>query len=198
MLSYLASIFDPEPFWDYIPPRMTQESGNHRYERVNIRPGFITIEQGRFSRKHRAYFSEGPTPDREEYREGSEEWKHVTDAQSVRFDLKETDSGKVIKLDDLLGLMYYASAKPESQLHQMGSLAHDNNIHIYVAIPVGRKDGKHENLSREKISALNLAFNEQLQNREKMILILPDQFGVYKELTYGEIMVDFEMTSMEA
>jgi hypothetical protein len=176
---------------------MTQGSG-YRYERVNVRPGFVTIEQGRFGRKHRAYFSEGPTPDREEYREGSEEWKHVCDAQSIRYDLKDTRTGEIVRLDELLGLLYYASARPGSALHGLGSLAHDQNIHVYVAIPAERGDGRRENLPLEKISALNFAFNERLRTREKMILILPDHFGVYKDLTYGEIMIDFGMTSMEA
>ncbi len=179
-------------------PSMTERSGSYRYERVNVRPGYVTIEKERFSRKLRAYFSEGPSPAREEYREGKEEWKPVADAQSVRFDLKDTRTGEIIKLDELLGLLYYACTKPGSDLYRMGELAHERNIHVYVAIPCETGAGHRENLSLMKLSVLNYAFNERLKTREKMILILPDYFQLYQDLTYGEIMIDFGMTSMEA
>ncbi|MFH1016586.1 MAG: hypothetical protein V1798_00210 [Pseudomonadota bacterium] len=177
---------------------MSEQSGSYRYERVNVRPGYVTIEKGRFGGKLRAFFSEGPSPAREEYREGNEEWRHVADAQSVRFDLKDTRTGEIIKLDELLGLLYYAGAKPDSDLYRLGELAQERNIHVYVAIPcdMGTKD--RENLPLQKLSALNFAFNERLKTREKMILILPDYFGLYQDLTYGEIMIDFNLTSVEA
>jgi hypothetical protein len=176
---------------------MPEERGKHRYERVNVRPGFVTIEKGRFKHQLRAYFSEGPSPAREEYREGTEEWKHVADAQSVRFDLRDTRTGEVVKLDELLGLLYYACAKPKSDIYKIGELAHGANIHVYVAITCETGTGKRERLSLEKLSVLNYAFNERLLTKDKMILIMPDNFGLYQDLTYGEIMIDFGMTSME-
>jgi hypothetical protein len=44
---------------------------------------------------------------------------------------------------------------------------------------------------------LNRAFNERLRTADKKILILPDYFGLYKELSYGQIMLDFGLTAME-
>jgi hypothetical protein len=44
---------------------------------------------------------------------------------------------------------------------------------------------------------LNRAFNGRLQTKDKKILILPDYFGLYKELSYGQIMLDFGLTAIE-
>ena len=44
---------------------------------------------------------------------------------------------------------------------------------------------------------LNKAFNSRLRTPDKKILILPDYFGLYKELSYGQIMLDFGLTAIE-
>ncbi|MFH1263027.1 MAG: hypothetical protein V1495_06240 [Pseudomonadota bacterium] len=173
-------------------------SEGYRYERVNARPGFVVIEEEGGTGRHRAYFAEGSTAPREDYQEGGRRWSHVADAQSVRFDLRDTRTGEVTKLDELLGLMYFASAKPGSDFHKIGELALGRKIHVYVAVTAEGKGGVPKPLSLEKLQALTQAFNERLLTQNKMIVILPDHFDVYRHLTFGEIMVDFGMTSMEA
>ncbi len=171
---------------------MRQDAQRVRYERVNVRPGYVVIEEEGTSGRHRAYFAEGATAPREDYMEGGRMWSHCADGQAIRFDLKDIRTGEVTKFDELLGLLYYASAKPGSDLHKIGELAHDRNIHVYVAITSEKP------LSIEKLAILNHAFNERLRTPHKMILILPDNFDLYHDLTFGEILVDFGMTSMEA
>jgi hypothetical protein len=176
---------------------MSAESRNHRYELVEIQPGYVIIEREMYSQAARSYFSAEPVPPKEPYREGDQMWTFWETAQSVRFAVRDTVTGEVTRFPELLGLLYYASCKPDSDLYQIGDLALESKISIYVAITYEAPDGRKLNISMDKIRILNRVFGERLQSPAKKILILPDTFGLYKELAYGEIMLDFGLTTIE-
>lgn len=175
---------------------MTAE-GQNRYEMVNVQPGYVIVERDLFSRAVRSYFSAEPVPPKEEYREGNRIWKYSGMAQSFRFDVRDNDTGEIVKFRELLGLLYYGCAAADSDIYRIGDIAHDNRISIYVAITYESMDGSRINISEEKIRILNRLFNDRLRSRDKKILILPDLFNLYKAVSYGEIMIDFGLTAME-
>jgi len=168
-----------------------------RYEMVNVRMGYVMVEHDLFSRSVRSYFSTEETPPREEYREGNRTWRSAVMGQSFHFDLRDTSTGEIIKFPELLGLLYYGSCKPESDIYRVGQIAHDANVSIYIAITHETGEGSRMALSDEKLGILNKAFFDRLQRKDKKILILPDLFGLHKTMSYGEIMIDFGLTSME-
>lgn len=176
---------------------MTEELRPLRYELVNVQPGFVIIEKEMYSQAARAYFSAEPSPPKEPYREGSQVWGFWETAQALRFAVKDTVTGEVTRFDELLGLMFYGSCDPSSDLYQIGELAQENKISIYVAITYEAPDGSRVNIPMEKIRLLNLLYNERIRSANKKILILPDLFGLYRELTYGQIMLDFGLTAMD-
>jgi len=169
----------------------------YRYEMVNIRPGYVIVERDLFSSAVRSYFSAEPVPPKEEYREGNRIWKYSGMAQSFQFDVRDNASGEIIKFREMLGLLYYGSSPEESDIHRIGEIAHENRISVYAAITYEAVDGSRNNLSPEKIRILNKCFNERIRTPDKKILILPDLFNLYKAVSYGEIMIDFGLTSME-
>jgi hypothetical protein len=173
------------------------ETAKHRYEMVNVQPGYVIVERDLFSRNVRAYFSAEPVPPKEEYREGHHIWKYSGMAQSFQFDIRDNTTGEIIKFRELLGLLYYGCTQPDSDIHRIGEIAHENRISIYIAITYESQEGSRVNIAPEKIKILNATFNERLQSRNKKILILPDLFGLYKAVSFGEIMIDFGLTSME-
>jgi len=177
--------------------RMSAESRTHRFELVESQPGYVIIEREMYSQAARSYFSAEPVPPKEPYREGSQVWSFWEMAQSVRFAVLDTVTGEVTRFPELLGLLYYASCKPDSDLFRIGDLALESKISIYVAITYEAPDGSKLNISMDKIRVLNRVFNERLQSPAKKILILPDTFGLYRELAYGEIMLDFGLTSLD-
>jgi hypothetical protein len=168
-----------------------------RYEMVNVQLGYVIIEHDVYSSAMRSYFSAEPVPPKEEYREGRQIWKYSGMAQSFRFDLRDVATGEVVNFNDLLGLLYYGSCKKDSEVYGIGELAHDNNISIYVAVTYEGPDGRRLRMAPDKLKVLNRAFNDRLETRGKKILILPDIFNLYKEISYGEIMIDFGLTSLE-
>jgi hypothetical protein len=169
----------------------------YRFEMVNVRTGYVIVERDLFSSAVRSFFSAEPVPPKEEYREGNRIWKYSGMAQSFQFDVRDNTTGEVIKFRELLGLLYYGSSPENSDIHRIGEIAHENKISIYAAITYEAADGSRINLSPEKIRILNRVFNDRIKTPEKKILILPDLFNLYKAVSYGEIMIDFGLTSME-
>jgi hypothetical protein len=168
-----------------------------RYELTNIQPGYVIIEREMYSGQARAFFSAEAIPPKEPYREGSQVWHFWELAQSFRFAVKDNQTGETTNFDELLGLMFYGCLDPESDIYRIGSLAHENKISIYIAITYESPDGSKLNISIDKLSILNKAYNEKLRSKDKKILILPDYFGLYKQISYGQIMLDFGLTVME-
>ena len=176
---------------------MATAQQTNRYQMVNIRPGHVIMEHDILSRAVRSYFSDEPIAPVEEYREGPHHWHYAGMAQAFQFDVKDETTGVVVPFRELLGLLYYASAKPETALRRIGEIAHENGVSIYVAVAYETPDGTVGVMSPEKLRVLNALFNERLRTPGKKILILPDVFDLYKTMSYGDIMIDFGLTSME-
>jgi hypothetical protein len=176
---------------------MVEASPSPRYELADVEPGYVIIEREMYSKAARSYFSAQPVPPKEPYREGHKVWAFWEMAQSFRFSVRDNQTGKVVKFDELLGLLYYACCDRDSDLYRIGELAHELRISIYAAIAYEAPDGSRLDIPLEKLAILNKAFNERLRSRDKKILILPDYFGLYKKLSYGQIMLDFGLTAME-
>ncbi len=176
---------------------MTTGAAAIRYELVNVELGYVMVEHDLFSRAVRTYFSTEPAPPREEYREGNRTWRSAVMGQSFRFEVRDNMTGETTRFKELLGLLYYACSKPGSDFYRAGALAHENRISIYVAITHESADGTRLAFPDEKLALLNRAMNERLMRTDKKILILPNIFGLHKTMSYGEIMIDFGLTSME-
>ena len=175
---------------------MTSEPVTRRYEMVNVRPGYLMIEQEERTHVQRSFFVAERTPAWEEYREGNEFWRPQEAAQTFQFDVRDTVTGEVVTFDELAGLLYYARCVRESTVHLIGDLAHDERISVYVAITTESEEGPAP-LPLPKVRVLNALFNERLTSPGKKVLILPDLFGLYRKITYGQMAVDFGLTSME-
>jgi hypothetical protein len=176
---------------------MEAERSAYRYDMVNVRPGYIVVEHEVQSKAMRAYFSPDPVAPIEEYREGNRTWKHTATAQSIRFSIRDARTGEVASFDELLGLAFYGSCPKGSEVWEIGDLAQEHKVSIYVAVTGEAADGTRGGLAVEKLRVLNRYFNERLRDREKKILILPDRFGLYREFSHGHIMVDLGLTAMD-
>lgn len=175
---------------------MSAESVTRRYEMVNVRPGYLVIEQENHTLARRSYFAAERTPPLEEYREGNQFWKPQETAQTFQFDVRDTRTGEVVSFAELVGLLYYACCARESAVYQMGDLAHDQQVSLYVAITTEGVEGPTP-ISLEKVRVLNTLFNERLTSPRKKVLILPDLFDLHRKITYEQVAIDFGLTSME-
>jgi len=167
-----------------------------RYELANVTPGFVIVEKEMNTRVTRAYFSPEPVPPKESYREGAGVWHFAEAAQSFRFSVRDTATGEITRFDELLGLLYYGCLDAGSPVHRIGEIAHAVGISLYVAIAYESPQGKPLELSAAKITMLNRAFNDRLRTRGKKILIVPDLFGLFGQVSHGQLMLDFGLTDL--
>ena len=167
-----------------------------RYEMVNVRQGYLMIEQESHTLARRSYFVAERTPPLEEYREGNQFWKPQKTAQTFQFDVRDTQTGEVVSFGELAGLLYYACCAKDSTVYKIGDLAHDQRVSLYVAITTEGEE-RASPMPLEKVRVLNALFNERLTSPRKKVLILPDLFGLNREITYEQIAIDFGLTSME-
>ena len=128
---------------------MTTEPTTRRYEMVNVRQGYLIIEQENHTFARRSYFAAERTPPLEEYREGDQFWKPHEAAQTFQFDVRDTTTGEVVPFGELVGLLYYACCAKGTAVHQMGDLAHDQQISLYVAITTEGAGGLRASAPRE-------------------------------------------------
>lgn len=175
---------------------MNAETPSPRYEMVNVRPGWLMIEQEEHTHAERSFFVAERTPAWEEYREGNAFWRPQGTAQAFQFDVRDTATGEVVTFDELAGLLYYARCTEGSLIREIGEVAHDERISVYVAITIEGDEGPLA-LAPEKVRVLNALFNGRLKSPGKKVLILPDLFGLQREISYGQVTVDFGLTSME-
>lgn len=175
---------------------MTIEPVTLRYEMVNVRPGYLMIEQEEHTLVRRSYFASDRVPPWEEYREGNAFWRPQGAAQTFQFDVRDTVTGEVVPFGELAGLLYYACCSRDSTVYRIGDLAHDQRISLYVAISTEDEEGP-VLMPAEKVRVLNALFNERLKSPGKKVLILPDLFGLHTQITYQQIAIDFGLTSME-
>ncbi len=176
---------------------MRGEPPRFRHEMVNVQPGYIIVEHEIFSKAMRSYFSAEPSPPVEEYREGNKIWKFSAMAQSFRFDIRDHETGEVVSFPELLGLIFWGNCRSDQEIFQLGDVAQETKISVYVAVTYEAADGSRLNITLDKVKLLNRYFNERLQDRDKKILILPDYFNLYKEFSYGQVLVDMGLTAME-
>lgn len=181
---------------------MAMDTTRPRFEMVNVRPGHVIIEQDVKSPDMsrpltRSYFSAQPVPPIEEYWEGPHQWAFRAMAQAVQFDVRDNESGAVTKLDELLGLLWWAGCPEGSDIHRIGDIAQDNGISLYVAITYESADGRPTRLAPEKVAVLNGLFNGRQRNAARKVLVLPDMFGLYDQIGHGQVMIDFGLTSLD-
>jgi hypothetical protein len=105
-------------------------------------------------------------------------------------------TGEVARFHELLGLLYYACLEPGSPLHRIGEVAHAVGVSIYIAITYDSPDATPCEVPASKLEWLNRAFNDRMRTPGKKILILPDLFGIQKQVSSGRIMLDFSLTTM--
>jgi hypothetical protein len=167
-----------------------------RYELVDTVPGFVIVEHSSPSNRSRCYFCAEATPPKQTYREGGEEWYFKEAAQSLQFSVRDNATGEVARFPEVLGLLYYGCLAPDSKLRRIGEIAHSTGVSIYIAITYDGPDGKLCEISPTKLEWLNRAFNDRIRTPGKKILILPDLFDIQQQVSRGQIMLDFSLTTM--
>jgi len=168
-----------------------------QWEMINVKRGYIVYENSFPSGLIRCYFSFEDVAPLEEYRDKEEFWKYVGSAQSIKFDLKCKETGEVVELKELMGIMYPDAEDDSHPLFMIQRLAEHSQVFVYIALGFRDPKLKGEQFTIEQLTALNEYFNNRIKTPNKKILILPESICGDPSKCKGEILTDIGLTSFE-
>ena len=176
---------------------MSTERTTRRYEMVNVRPGYLMIEQENHTLARRSYFAAEKAPPLEEYREGNQFWKPQEAAQTFQFDVRDLTTGD--------RAAWRAGGAPLLRLLRTGQHrpsdgrpgARPGDLALRGHHDQAWRDGLRPSCPHEKVRVLNALFNGRLTRPGKKVLILPDLFGLQRQITYEQVAINFGLASMD-
>jgi hypothetical protein len=174
---------------------MREKTCVHRWEMINIQPGFIITENCFRCKKTSTYFSLDERPPLEEYREGEHFWNVMESAQSFRFDLKCTSCGKMVTLAELSGLMMCTGCDDKCEVDKLIKKMEKDRTWIYVAFgffPVSER----KQLSEEKITILEEYFNQRRKSTTSRIKIVSSAMIPNLATCFAEVIKDVGKLSL--
>lgn len=173
---------------------MARDSCRHQWKMVNLRDGFIVTEKCYHCKKARVYFSYEEVPPKDEYKEGDHYWNYAGSAQSVKFDMECSECGKVVKFEDLMGLMQCAQCNESCYLNILSKICEHQNVWLYAALSY--KAGEEIDLPVEKLDVLSDHFTCRLRTPGKKILAVPGSLRKSPDICKGEMLRDVGMLSL--
>jgi hypothetical protein len=144
----------------------------HRWTMVDIRSGHLVMERCHHCGARSSYFSTEPGAPAEEYRDGEHYWHPLMCAQAVAFNLRDENSGRVVDLGDVTGLMLSTCEDPACAVGRL-ALESGPGTSIYVALCADSTHASGRCVSDAGIEALSQYFNQRPRSGRKRIVVVP-------------------------
>jgi hypothetical protein len=161
----------------------------HHWSMVDIRSGHLILERCHHCGGRNSYFSTEPGAPAEEYRDGKHYWHPLLCAQAVLFNLREDNSGQIVDLGDMIGLMLSTCEDPECGVGHL-ALERGGGTSVYVAMCADPTHASGQCVSDAGIAALNEYFNQRQRSGRKRIEVVPCQMCNNVDLCPGVIIAD--------
>lgn len=166
----------------------------HQWEMTNIEYGFTVFEKCTANKRVRTYFAVEDTWD--EYVEEGCRWQIVENAQTIRFDLRNTRTGDTIELKDLMGLLYCTSCMDDCEIEQIRLDALTHRTLVLVAFGFLPNACKH-GIAPTKLEVLSEYFNERRDTSRSRVRIVPCNLIPEIPLCKGEFIHDVGLLSLD-
>ncbi|MCD6217215.1 hypothetical protein J7L05_05075 [bacterium] len=174
---------------------MTETESQHEWRIINIRNGYLVTERCVETGARQSFFSLEDTPPIDNYTDGEFTWKYLGSAQAVKFDLECAKHKKIVKLDNVVGLMLCTECDPTCNAAQLANIVGENKTWVYVALSED-PSGMSKAVTQEETRALTEYFNSRIKTPGKKILFVPDSFIKNFDTCKGEIIADMGMTEI--
>jgi hypothetical protein len=165
-----------------------------QWEMTNIEYGFTVFEKCTEDKRVRTYFAVEDTWD--EYVEDGCRWQIVENAQTIRFDLRNTRTGDTIQLKELMGLLYCTSCMEDCEVERIRQEALQHRTLVLVAfgfLPDACKHG----IAPAKLEVLAEYFNERRDTSRSRVSIIPCSLIPNISLCKGEFIHDVGLLSFD-
>jgi hypothetical protein len=171
---------------------------DHRWQMINVQPGFVVFEKCYHCNRTRTYFSTEDTPPIwDKYREGDCFWNRVQTSQSIRFDLKCKKCGHSENFEEIMGFLYCTGCIPDCEVEVLQRKMEDERTWILVAFGFLPED-RSRPVPMYKLDILSDYFNQRRDTSRSKIKIV--SFSMIEDISRckGELIHDVGLLSEEA
>lgn len=175
---------------------MSAAECRHKWAMVNRRSGYLVVEGCFHCGGRISYFSEEPSPPRDDYREGDHFWSSMGDFQAMKFDLQCELCGELTMLDDVMALMLCMACDPRCGVHQLAEREPGVRTWPYVALCADTSHVRDVCISPEGIRVLNQYFNAGLRDANKRIVVAPCSLRRSADSCQGVVLADVGLTAI--
>ena len=176
---------------------MSDKRCKHEWTIVNVRNGYLVTEGCVNTGARQSFFSYEDSPPKESYTEGEHHWKYIGSAQAVKFDLECKKCKKLVKLDNVVGLMLCVKCDPLCNAGIMFDLLYnDSKSWIYVALCEDSSHISGKCVGVEETRVLTEYFQGQTRSPNKKIFFVPCCFISDIDRCKGIVITDTGLTDI--
>ncbi|MHC4395583.1 MAG: hypothetical protein ACYS1A_07990 [Planctomycetota bacterium] len=170
---------------------MQEKKCSHLWEMTNVSRGLIVMKKCFHCGKVSTCFTFHNKPPLEPSREGQHFWNFMESDESFHFDLKCTQCGTIVKLDELVGLTRCTGCDQTCEVDALMRKPEPEHTRVYIAL--GRQPiEERKQLSEEKFAVLQDYFSQQCKSRKCEIKIVHHQMVKNLDKCYAEVISDVE------
>ena len=169
--------------------------GVHKWTMTNVRDGYLVVEGCSTCGARSSFFSTEHVPPVDEYQDGEHFWIYMGSFQAVKFDLKCSHCGQVVDLSDMNGLMLSTCEDPGCQVADLVR-SQGRGSWIYVALCADSTHARGKCVSNEGIETLNQYFNQDIQDSDRKIVVVPCRLCDSIDRCRGTIIADVGLTDL--
>jgi len=164
----------------------------HFWEMINISEGLVVMKKCFHCRKVSTCFVFHHDPPLEPCREQSHFWNYAESDESFHFDLMCSKCGKLVMLDELVGLMKCTGCNERCRVCAFMQSLKPEEVQVYIAM--GRRPvEERRQLSKEQFSALEAYFNQQSESLNRKARIVRHEMVKDLDRCYAEVIRDADM-----
>ena len=167
----------------------------HRWIMTNIRDGYLVVEGCPTCGARSSFFSTEHVPPVDEYHEGEHFWNYMGSFQAVKFDLECRDCGTTVDLSDMNGLMLSTCQDSGCQVGELVR-RQGGGSWVYVALCANSTHAQGRCVSDEGIRALNEYFNQDLEDTDRKVLVVPCRLCDSIDRCRGIVIADVGLTDL--
>ncbi len=174
---------------------MQKQECSHFWEMINVANGLVVMKKCFHCAKVSTCFIFHNYPPLEPCYEQEHFWNFMESDPALHFDLKCTKCSTLVKLDELVGLMFCTGCDQTCDVDILRRKLEPENTRIYIALG-HRPIDERKKLSEEKISILQDYFSQQCCSLKSKIKLASHEMIKSIETCYAKIIKDVEMLFM--
>jgi hypothetical protein len=174
---------------------MQKQECSHFWEMINVANGLVVMKKCFHCAKVSTCFIFHNYPPLEPCHEQEHFWNFMESDPALHFDLKCTKCNTLVKLDELVGLMFCTGCDQTCDVDILRRKLEPENTRIYIALG-HRPIDERKKLSEEKNSILQDYFSQQCCSLKSKIKLVSHEMIKSIETCYAKIIKDVEMLFM--